>query len=112
MKIFLNVVKWTSLPLVILVFVFSDSSKWKWISISAQVILFSYGLVGGIAGFIKYGIQRNVVPMPAWMPNAKSSPHSLNKDRNSNHVLKWVVVTGCVFLSMAALCVIIILDNK
>jgi hypothetical protein len=64
-KIFKRIVSLTALPLIALIFIFRGDEKRGWIVVSAQVVLFSYGLIGGVMGFIKYGIRQEPVPMPA-----------------------------------------------
>ncbi|HMC26502.1 MAG TPA: hypothetical protein VKM56_01775 [Verrucomicrobiae bacterium] len=78
-KVFVIVASPLLIPLIILVLRFSGDEKFGWISNISQAVLFLIGLIGGIAGWWRYGIQRHspFEDLRRWL-NRRSSPADRN----------------------------------
>ena len=60
-----------SISLAFLFFFLSDSKQFGWVSNLSLVILFSFGLIGGVRGFIIYGIQKQPGPLSNYLKPRK-----------------------------------------
>jgi len=56
-----------SIPLGLLIFFFYGSKQFGWVGNLSLVILFSFGLIGGVRGFIIYGIQKQPGPLSNYL---------------------------------------------
>ena len=66
-NVFRVIVGISSLPLTFLMIFFSGSKQFGWVSNLSLVILFSFGLIGGVCGFIIYGIKRQPGPLSNYL---------------------------------------------
>src|SRR6185369_1200796 len=62
-RLFAWTVALTSLPLLLVIYLFFDSPKWGWVAHCATVLLIVFGLVGGIRGFQIYVAKRAPTPL-------------------------------------------------
>jgi hypothetical protein len=66
-NVFIAMVSISSIPLAFLSFFFSDSKQFGWVSNLSLVVLFLFGLIGGVRGFIIYGIKRRPGPLSKYL---------------------------------------------
>ena len=105
----------TGAPLAALIFLFSDSPRWNWLSRSSEVILFSYGLTGGLAGLVKYGLRGEEVPSPSEFAGF-CLPTRQNYTTPENQKPPWIkaamlIAVAFTTLGFAACLVVSFLDN-
>ena len=91
----------TGAPLATLIFLFSDSPRWNWLSRSSEVVLFSYGLTGGVAGFIKYGLRGEKVPSPFKFAGF-CLPTRKDYTTPENQKLAWIKAATLIVLAFGA----------
>jgi hypothetical protein len=66
-NVFIAMVSISSIPLAFLSFFFSGSKQFGWVSNLSLVVLFLFGLIGGVRGFIIYGIKRQPGPLSKYL---------------------------------------------
>jgi hypothetical protein len=66
-NIFVAIVSISSIPLAFLSFFFSVSKQFGWVSNLSLIVLFSFGIIGGMRGFIEYGIQKQPGPLSNYL---------------------------------------------
>jgi hypothetical protein len=66
-NVFIAIVSIGSIPLAFLIFFFSGSKRFGWVSNLSLGALFLFGLIGGVRGLIKYGIQKQRGPLSNYL---------------------------------------------
>lgn len=66
-NVFIAIVSICSIPLAFLTFFFSGSKQFGWVSNLSLFMLLLFGLIGGVRGFIIYGIKRQPGPLSKFL---------------------------------------------
>jgi hypothetical protein len=106
-KIFKIFVGITSIPLAALAFLLSDNPRWSWLATVSLIVLFTYGLIGGICGFVIYGIMDPSSSLSAFLNRRRQATELQTARRNSGKSTRSLISTVSLIASAGAACLFV-----